>query len=98
MSFMPCRVTVALVVLASAPMPLRAQEPSLSNATLVEKSVTALEGDFRALVAEQQDAAWIGYAMPIVDGERHMCCGNWNGGSCCGSCRLEGRSDEGTSM
>ena len=53
--------------------------------------------------------AWIGYTVPVVDGERVMCCfGNdttWVNGnvvmstvdSCCGACRLEPASD-GSSM
>jgi HEAT repeat protein len=98
MSPMLCRMTIALVALAGATATLGAQEPPLSNATIVERSVTALAEDFRALVAAHQDAAWIGYAVPIVDGKQRMCCGNWSDGGCCGGCRLETGSDEGTSM
>lgn len=99
MSLKRCRVTVALMVLASATVMLGAQAPSLSNAVIVEKSITSFESDVRALVTAQQDPAWIGYSMPIVEGERRMCCGNWSdGGGCCGRCRLETGSKEGTSM
>ena len=64
---------------------------------------------FRTLVAGQPDVAWIGYSVPVVDGERMMCCfnsgTNWvngnvtmsDGQGCCGACRLEPGA-EGTSM
>ena len=31
---------------------------------------------FRSLVSAQPDVAWIGYTVPVVDGERMMCCFN----------------------
>jgi HEAT repeat protein len=63
---------------------------------------------FRALVAAQGDGGWIGYAVPVVDSERVMCCFDGNasfvngtvssdGRSCCRACRLEPAAD-GTSM
>ena len=64
------------------------------NAQMNNRSAAAgLEREFRAVVTAQQSAGWIGYAVPVVDGDRQMCCwNNWNsysGSGCCGSCRLE---------
>ena len=56
---------------------------------------------FRDAVAAQADVGWVGYAVPVVDGERSMCCFNsgttWvngsvvrsDGSACCGMCGLE---------
>ena len=52
------------------------------------------------------DAGWIGYSVPVVDGERVMCCFNsgtrsstarCDGQACCGMCSLEPSLD-GTTM
>jgi hypothetical protein len=64
-----------------------AQEPRLSNAKLQTRTASAgLEREFRALLATGVEPAWIGYAVPIIPGERQMCCSS----GCCGGCRLEG--------
>jgi len=75
-----------------------AQTPRIINAKMSNRSAAAgLDREFRAAVAAQQSPGWIGYAVPVVDGERQMCCWSDSGrnNSCCGSCRLE-RSDAGT--
>lgn len=80
-----------LAILASA----AAQEPHVINAKLEGRSAaTGLEKEFRAVVGNQVEPAWIGYAVPMVAGEHHMCCSDsWGDGGpsgCCGGCRLEG--------
>ncbi len=87
-------VFTALATLASA----AAQEPRVANAKLQKRSAAAgLEREFRALVSGQAEPAWIGYAVPMVAGEHHICCNEpWSdGGSwgCCGGCRLEITTD-----
>ncbi len=84
-----------LATLASA----AAQEPRVANAKLQKRSAAAgLEKEFRALISGQVEPAWIGYAVPMIAGEHHMCCyESWSdyGGSsrCCGGCRLEMTTD-----
>jgi hypothetical protein len=65
-----------------------AQQPRLTNTQVTSRSAAAgLEREFRALVAGQAAAAWVGYAVPIIPGEHNMCCND----GCCGGCRLEER-------
>jgi hypothetical protein len=78
-----------------------AQPPRLRNGRLTSQAAASpLPQSVRTLVAAQADVAWIGYAVPVVDGERTMCCGDSGGGIsfvngsasvryCCGPCRLE---------
>ena len=78
-----------LPVILIVSIPAAAQQPRLSNATLQTRSASAgLDRAFQALVASQSTPAWIGYAVPIVSGEHHMCC--WGSQSCCAACALEG--------
>ncbi len=66
-----------------------AQQPRISNAKLETRQAGGgLEAAMNAIMAAQAAPAWIGYAVPIVPGDRQMCCSN---GNCCG-CSLEGRN------
>jgi HEAT repeat protein len=82
----------------------------IDNGTVTRHSGAAgLERTFRPLVKTATDPYWIAYAVPMVDGDRVMCCwssssGNtWieggvvirsGGDACCGSCSIEpGRND-----
>jgi hypothetical protein len=81
-------------IFASA-LSLLAQQPRISNARLETRPVSGgLEGTFQAILSAQAAAAWVGYAEPIVPGERRSCC--WNDG---GGCSLEHRSgDQGVTV
>jgi HEAT repeat protein len=84
----------------------------LDHANVERHSAAAgLERTFQALVKSQADPYWIGYAAPVVDGDRVMCC--WNSGSttwidgavfvrsgdaCCGACALEPGRNDGISL
>jgi hypothetical protein len=79
------------VVLATA---AAAQQPRIENgAVAVQAAGSPLAQSFRALVSSQADVAWIGYAVPVADRERTMCCFNsgstFGGDRCCGACTLE---------
>ena len=66
-----------------------AQQPHLQNARLETRSAASgLEPAFRAILSAQSSPAWVGYAVPIVPGDRQMCC--WNNDVMCG-CSLEPR-------
>src|SRR6476620_9177192 len=81
-----------------------AQQPRIDNASItVQTAASPLAQSFRALVAAQSDIAWIGYAVPVADRDRVMCCfgnnyisGNVSGNACCGVSSLENSS--GTTM
>ncbi len=66
-----------------------AQAPRIANARMEERAAAALlEREFRALVASASGPVWIGYAVPMVAGDRRMCC--YSSDRCCG-CNLEER-------
>ena len=90
--------SLATLFLATA---ASAQPPRLTNGKVTTQAAgSPLSQSFRTLVGAQPDVAWIGYSVPVVDGERTMCCFDSNSGTtfvngvsngryCCGACRLE---------
>jgi HEAT repeat protein len=76
-----------------------AQEPRLVNARLqTHPAASGLGPAFQALIRKQAGPAWIGYAVPIVDGRHRICCysaedRNKPDSLRTGRCRLEGRDD-----
>ena len=90
--------SLATLFLAAA---ASAQPPRLTNGKVTTQAAgSPLSQSFRTLVGAQSDVAWIGYSVPVVDGERTMCCFDSNNGTtfvngvsngryCCGACRLE---------
>jgi HEAT repeat protein len=90
---------VAGVVIATA---AAAQAPRIGNSRLTTQAAgTPFVQSFRSLVGAQTEAAWLGYVVPVVEGERRMCCSDSgatymsgsvvmvDGRSCCATCRLE---------
>ena len=75
--------------------------------TVVAQAAGSLAQTFQSLVAAQTDIAWIGYAVPVDDRDRTMCCFSsadgttWVSGTssssmqCCGACRIEPAADVG---
>jgi hypothetical protein len=96
-------VTIAATLTASvvAAAALVAQQPRLGNGKLTTQPAGSLQQTFRSAVAAHGDIGWIGYAVPVVEGERSMCCFNSgttyvsgnvarsDGSACCGMCGLE---------
>lgn len=72
-------------------------QPRIVNARMTPRSVASLEREFKSIVTSQTTPAWIGYAVPVVEGDRQMCCFNSvdSGRSigCCGGCALEENSN-----
>ena len=64
--------------------------PHLVNAA---RETQAVSGSLATTVQEIADrsegAVWIGYGVEKISGERSVCCGNYNDGEVCGTCRLE---------
>jgi hypothetical protein len=82
---------LSLAAIPMAAMALQSQplEINIRNAELHRQGATDnLQRDFAALVSRVQGPAWAGYAVPMVEGNRSLCCGcgdgNWRG-----VCRLE---------
>ncbi len=91
-----------LFFFALAPAVASAQ-PRLVNGKLEQRAVTqGLEREVRALAVGAREPVWIGYAVPVVAGDHHICCSgdSWNGGACCDGCALEasGTRHEGTTV
>ncbi len=84
-----------------------AQQPRLTNGRVTTQPAVTLQQAFRAAVDSHADVGWVGYGVPVVDGERVMCCFNSgntfvsgvSGGNqaCCGMCSLD-PSPDGTMM
>lgn len=80
-------------------LPAPASPPELRNAKITSRTVSSegLTAEIRSLAASP-GPAWIGYAQPLVDGPRQMCCfgsvrtfqSRGSERMCCGGCRLEG--------
>lgn len=65
-------------------------QPRVTNARMETRAVSgSLDSTFRAIVNQQAAPAWIGYAAPIIAGDRSMCCWNTNNGVTCQGCMLE---------
>jgi len=69
-----------------------AQQPRLSNGRVTAQPVTALPQAFQAAVAAAADTRWIGYSVPVVDGERTMCCFDSGTTFINGTIRTDGRT------
>jgi hypothetical protein len=83
-----------------------AQPPRLTNGRVTTQPGAGLAQSFRGAVNAQTGTGWVGYSVPVVDGERMMCCynsgttfvnGRTVGDACCGMCSIE-PSVEGTTM
>jgi hypothetical protein len=79
-------VSLAMALLAA---PISAQ-PQLTNGTL--QPLTLSGGFTRAALdslAAKSATAWVGYAVPALDGDRRSCCWDGSAAGCCQACRLE---------
>jgi HEAT repeat protein len=102
-------IGTALALAVSAAVAVIAQQPRITNGKVLVQPAGTLAQTFSSLVAAENEVVWIGYTVPVVDGERIMCCfggdTNWSsgnvviseGGTCCRACRLEPPAD-GNSM
>ena len=64
--------------------------PRIENARAETRAVTGtLEATFQSILAQAEKPEWVGYSVDEISGERNVCCGNWNDGEGCGTCRLE---------
>jgi hypothetical protein len=103
----PSTVLAAVLLASVTVLVAAAQQPRIDNGRItLEQAGASLAQSVRSLIASTADVAWIGYSVPVVDGERMMCCSDsgttWINGTmvseaaCCATCRLEPSSS--TSM
>ncbi len=73
------------------------ETPHIENARLETRAAGAsLDATMRDIAGMTEKAAWVGYHVDQIAGERGVCCNNnWNDGNC-GTCRLE-KENGGTS-
>jgi hypothetical protein len=95
-------VAATFVTLACCAAIAAAQQPRIANGEVRRQPAgTPFVQSFRSLVAAQPDIAWLGYSVPMSDGQRVMCCvgDSYISGTvsssdaCCGACRLEPSAD-----
>ena len=75
------------------------QAPRLTNGQVTTQPGAGLAHAFRTAVIAQAGTGWVGYSVPMVAGERSMCCFDSgttfingtvrNGQPCCGMCSIE---------
>jgi hypothetical protein len=65
-------------------------QPRIQNARLEQRAVSgSLDATIRGIVSAQAAPVWIGYAAPMIPGERSMCCWNTTNNVTCQGCSLE---------
>ncbi|HZC66416.1 MAG TPA: HEAT repeat domain-containing protein [Candidatus Dormibacteraeota bacterium] len=64
--------------------------PRVENAQRETRAADAgLANAVRTVAQQAEKPTWIGYRVKRVEGEHSICCGNYNDGEVCGTCRLE---------
>ncbi|HEX5474381.1 MAG TPA: HEAT repeat domain-containing protein [Vicinamibacterales bacterium] len=77
---MTSRLTSSIVCALQVPGAAAAQAPRVVNGQVAARAAgSSLEQTFHAIVSTQTDPAWIGYEVPVVDGNRRVCCGSGDG-------------------
>jgi HEAT repeat protein len=90
----PLLSALTAVAWAQQPTPAAGVTGHIANAQIETRAAGgSLVRSFQSLVASQNEAAWAGYKVTLVEGQHNMCCWNCNNGNCCNGCTLEGRTD-----
>jgi len=102
----PTAAVIALAAaLATVGAPAASAQDQITNGRVERVAATGrLADQLGALAGRSSDPFWIGYAEPVVEGERMMCCVSSGSGSgsfivssgtdgCCAGCRLEPGDD-----
>lgn len=88
--FTALAATLAAIVVSA--VAVAAQQPRIGNGRVNPRPGGSLPQTFAAAAAAVADIGWIGYAVPVVDGDRTMCCfqsSGAGGAGCCATCGLE---------
>lgn len=88
---LPSALTLVLTVIpAGAEVDVSTARPRIEDGTVADRPATAgLTGVVRTLSASTTGVAWIGYAVPVAEGDHDMCCWGDGGPGRLGGCRLE---------
>lgn len=82
----------------AATIQARNEMPRLENTQAETRAVTgSLDSAFRGILVQAEKPEWVGYSVDDISDNRSMCCGNWNDGAECGTCRLENDHNNWTS-
>lgn len=74
----------------AATLQLNDDMPRVENAQAKTRVVSGtLEATLRGILSQSEKPEWVGYSVDDISDDRSMCCGNWNDGAGCGTCRLE---------
>jgi len=65
-------MTIGALVLAAAVV--AAQTPQIQNAQVKTQAVTSLTRDVAALASQATSSMWVAWQVPMIDGERNLCC------------------------
>lgn len=86
-----CALTVVLTAIpAAAQVDVSPARPRIDNGSVADQPATSgLAGVVRTLSASTTGVAWIGYAVPVTEGDHDMCCWGDGGRGRLGGCRLE---------
>ncbi len=57
-----------------------AQSPQIQNARVETRAVTSLSRDVAALTAQSTTPRWVAWQVPMIDGERGLCCTYYSDG------------------
>ncbi|HEY6392437.1 MAG TPA: HEAT repeat domain-containing protein [Bryobacteraceae bacterium] len=72
-----------VIISIAAVAALQAQQPQVQNARVETRAVSGgLESTLRAIQSAQSAVGWVGYAVPIIPGDRQSCCWNNNSRGC----------------
>jgi hypothetical protein len=74
-----------------------AQTPQIQNAQVKPQAVTSLARDVAALASQATTPRWVAWQVPMIDGERNMCCYYSDDSTPSGirGCRMEPQTGEG---
>jgi hypothetical protein len=84
------RTAFVLIGLVAA-IGVAAQTPQIQNGRVETRAVTSLGRDVAALTAQATTPMWVAWQVPMIDGERGMCCSYYSDGmvSPVRGCRME---------
>lgn len=91
------RAAILAMVLAAALVATAEERPQTANGKVVEQAQSGTLAETMQRLARGGQTMWVGYSVPVIAGERHLCCFNArsefrSNRQCCGGCRLESGS------
>ncbi len=72
--------SAAVLVILVAAVGALAQTPQIQNGRVDTRAATSLSRDVAALTAQATTPVWVAWQVPMVDGERSLCCTYYNDG------------------